>query len=67
MYVSLSATANVITLVVISGLVERSLWNYIGIMCRTRLGRFGARRVDIPRATALVKSRSVLDPEWFLE
>ena len=65
-YVSLSAAANVITLVVGSSLVERSLWNYIGIMCRTRLGGFGAWRIDVPRTTALGKTRSVLDQEQYI-
>ena len=65
-YVSLSTTANVIILVVGSSLVERSLWNYIGIMGRTRLGGFSAWRIDVPRATALVKTRSVLDQEEYL-
>ena len=65
-YVSLSAAANVITLLVGSSLVERSLWNYIGIMGRTRLGGFSAWRIDVPRATALGKTRSVLDQEQYL-
>lgn len=62
-YVALSATADVIILVVSSSLVERRLWNYIGIMCRSRLGGFYAGRIDVSGATALVKLRSVLDHE----